>query len=397
MNIDKIITSVDVEKLYTHVLATEGVKHPLKAPEALEQAEEYILKEFEKYGLNTNVQEFQLEGMDQSFRNIEGFIGNGKDPELLIIAHHDTQPNTPGADDNASAIAVMLETARILQQAEWSGSARFISFTLEEAHPGRYYQEKKLEREYGIIDEEHRYTSWRLSQLWKQFNIKVREIFYSGTDLLEASEKATALIQKELSKTELECLAKTAKVYEDLTITNPPGKAISIGSSYWVDEALRLKKPVKGVLCYDCVSYTSKTPNSQQVDESIPPNLFKTHETQDLTIGDYIWILGDRNSAELANSFCSNAQRRNINLPYACLQGDFTYEQVAQTMGGLLIADHAPFWRAGIPALLITDSGSGRNPHYHRPSDTINTLDFDFMTKICQATIATTIELASSQ
>jgi len=64
-------------------------------------------------------------------------------------------------------------------------------------------------------------------------------------------------------------------------------------------------------------------------------------------------------------------------------------------MGDPLRADHAPFWRAGIPALFSTDSGEFRTKYYHRPSDTIDTLDFEFITKICQATIATTIELAT--
>lgn len=63
-------------------------------------------------------------------------------------------------------------------------------------------------------------------------------------------------------------------------------------------------------------------------------------------------------------------------------------------MGILLRSDHAPFWREGIPALMITDTCDLRNPHYHQKSDTIDKLDFDFICKVCQATIKTILELA---
>lgn len=391
MDIDKIVTSVDVERLYAHVLALEGVRNPLTEPKALEKAEEYILSEFQGYGLTTNIHEFQPEDMDQSFRNVEGFIGDGKEPEFLIVAHHDTQPNAPGANDNASGVAVMLETARVLQQAGWSGNVRFISFTLHETHPGFFHQERMLERQYGIIDDKNRYTSWRLGQLLREHRRKTTQFFYSGLNLSEASEKAVALIGKDLSKTEREFFSEGAKLFEDVTITNWIGKINMVGSSYWVDDALSKNKQMEGVIDLADVGYTSKEPHSQNL-EGVPVNLLKTYGTQDLTVADYLRIIGDCNSAPLANSFCSHAQRKSINLPYACLQGNFTYEQATQTMGAILQSDHAPFWRAGIPALLII---SGDDPYHHTPADTINNLDFNFMTKVCQATIGTTIELAT--
>ncbi|MFW9830479.1 MAG: M28 family peptidase [Candidatus Thorarchaeota archaeon] len=396
MTVEKIITDVDVENLYTHVLALEGVKHPLATPKALEKAENYILKEFEHYGLNTNIQEFKLKGIDQTFRNIEGFIGNGTDPELLIVSHHDTVEVAPGADDNASAIAVMLESARVLQDAEWSGNTRFISFTLEEGHPGRQQQVKALEHKYGIKDEHNRYTTWHLSKLMKEHSRKTRELFSSGTPLPTAIHKATVLIEKDLSKTELEYLHALEKLSKPLTTTNWPGKLALIGSSYWVDEAIQTKKQVKGVLCHDTIGYTAKEEQSQRFHKIISPSLFTIHGTQkDLSVGDFLLIIGDQNSAELATTFCTNAQRKSIDLPYASFQVAFSFEQLAQTMTDVLRSDHAPFWRAGIPALFFTDSAEFRTPHYHKPSDTIDTLDFEFLTKICQATIATTIDGAS--
>lgn len=42
-------------------------------------------------------------------------------------------------------------------------------------------------------------------------------------------------------------------------------------------------------------------------------------------------------------------------------------------------SDHAPFWRARVPSLMITDTAPLRNPAYHRPADTPDTLDYPRM------------------
>jgi acetylornithine deacetylase/succinyl-diaminopimelate desuccinylase-like protein len=70
----------------------------------LNESADYILSEFEKYGLAVNRQEFEVEGSDSTFRNIEGIIGNGDRPELLIVSHYHTVCDCSGVDDNGSAI-----------------------------------------------------------------------------------------------------------------------------------------------------------------------------------------------------------------------------------------------------------------------------------------------------
>jgi Zn-dependent M28 family amino/carboxypeptidase len=52
-------------------------------------------------------------------------------------------------------------------------------------------------------------------------------------------------------------------------------------------------------------------------------------------------------------------------------------------------SDHAAFWRRGVPAMMLTDTASFRNPHYHRPSDRPDTLDYDRLTAVTIATAAT--------
>jgi hypothetical protein len=56
------------------------------------------------------------------------------------------------------------------------------------------------------------------------------------------------------------------------------------------------------------------------------------------------------------------------------------------------MSDHASFWDAGLPALMITDTAFFRNTNYHLPSDTIDTLDFTFMAELVKS-----LELALMQ
>jgi aminopeptidase YwaD len=43
------------------------------------------------------------------------------------------------------------------------------------------------------------------------------------------------------------------------------------------------------------------------------------------------------------------------------------------------LSDHSPFWDADIPAVMVTDTAFLRNPNYHQPSDTLETLDLEFI------------------
>ncbi|MBV8884218.1 MAG: M28 family peptidase, partial [Chroococcidiopsidaceae cyanobacterium CP_BM_RX_35] len=47
-------------------------------------------------------------------------------------------------------------------------------------------------------------------------------------------------------------------------------------------------------------------------------------------------------------------------------------------------SDHASFWDRGYRALMVTDTAFLRNPHYHKASDRLETLDLDFLTGVCR-------------
>ena len=49
------------------------------------------------------------------------------------------------------------------------------------------------------------------------------------------------------------------------------------------------------------------------------------------------------------------------------------------------LSDHASFWDHGFPAVMITDTAFFRNPYYHTPDDTMETLDFRFMAELVRS------------
>jgi len=57
-------------------------------------------------------------------------------------------------------------------------------------------------------------------------------------------------------------------------------------------------------------------------------------------------------------------------------------------------SDHARFWDAGIPALMLTDGAEFRNSNYHTPNDVMDSLNFTFMANNVKATLATMATLA---
>ncbi len=49
---------------------------------------------------------------------------------------------------------------------------------------------------------------------------------------------------------------------------------------------------------------------------------------------------------------------------------------------GAALSDHEAFWRRGYPAVMVGDTAFYRNPHYHRPSDTLETLSLPFLERV---------------
>ena len=141
---------VSVESLKRHVEHIHFDRNPYEGYPKLEQAAQYIKGEFVKVGLDAKEDSFQWEG--RSYKNIVAEKKGRTSPGRVFIvgAHYDTVQGTPGADDNASGVAVLLEIARNIQSVSLEGTVRLIAFTLEEYNfvgSARYVESLKKEKE----------------------------------------------------------------------------------------------------------------------------------------------------------------------------------------------------------------------------------------------------------
>jgi len=120
--------------LRTHVLKLTGSELPrsYKHMGSLNAAAAYIDVELTKAGLTTKMQEYEAYG--QTFKNIICRIETGSPKVVLLGAHYDVFGPGPGADDNASGIAGLIELARILHanKDKLEYSVEIIAFTNEE-------------------------------------------------------------------------------------------------------------------------------------------------------------------------------------------------------------------------------------------------------------------------
>lgn len=206
-------------------------------------------------------------------------------PYLLLGAHYDSVPGTPGADDNASAVAVCLECARLVKE-HGIGSTMIVLFNREE------------------------------------------------DGLLGSTEFVADL-------------------------PNHPNWA------------------VREAHVFEMVGYCSHDRGSQHL-----PGLPGVAAPD---VGDFLALLANRHSNAIAADLLSLAATYVPQPPVLALH---IYLGVEKYFGHLLRSDHAPFWAAGIPAVMWTDTSEFRNPHYHQPTDTPATLDYDFLTQVTRLALA---------
>jgi Zn-dependent M28 family amino/carboxypeptidase len=129
LNTDLQLTKESLSK-HVYVLSEEiGERHYIER-NSLDQTADYIETSFKDMGYNPVSEIYS----DKLYRNIiVNLYGKQRRNEIIIIgAHYDTVWLSPGADDNASGIAALLEIARNLQGRRFSKTIRFIAFTNEE-------------------------------------------------------------------------------------------------------------------------------------------------------------------------------------------------------------------------------------------------------------------------
>ncbi|MFC5479741.1 M28 family peptidase [Massilia suwonensis] len=125
------------ERLRAHVSAIASREHNTGTPLELERAAAYIETALMQAGYRPVRQEYAAGS--QRVRNIEVAVGNvapGQRPERIFIvgAHYDSAPGAPGANDNGSGTAAVLELARLLKNVQLGAGTelRFVLFVNEE-------------------------------------------------------------------------------------------------------------------------------------------------------------------------------------------------------------------------------------------------------------------------
>jgi aminopeptidase YwaD len=278
---------ISLENLKEHVRNIHGDRNPYNRYSELEKVARYLQKEFLTMGLEVKEDLFEWEG--RTYKNIlvekRGLVS--PDRVVILGAHYDTVPGSPGADDNASGIAALLEVARNIQRISLGSTLKLIAFGLEE---------------YGYV-----------------------------------------------------------------------------GSLYYAARARREREEIYGMISLEMVGFTGPRQNyPSYVDPKYYP-----------PVGDFIGIVGNENSKALLEVVRRTFKTQIPQLPseYLLVPGN------GIGMDEVRLSDHSPFWDLGFPALLVTDTAFLRNPNYHLPSDTLETLDFEFMKKVTVGIYYSVVEL----
>ena len=122
------------DRLRAHVyaLAEEIGERNVRRRAGLEQARDYIEAALRQAGYEPARLSFVYE--DEPFDNVEAVLsGTAPSARAIVIgAHYDSAAGSPGANDNASGVAVLLEVARALRDQALPAPLRFVAFTNEE-------------------------------------------------------------------------------------------------------------------------------------------------------------------------------------------------------------------------------------------------------------------------
>jgi Zn-dependent M28 family amino/carboxypeptidase len=288
------------ERLYNHLIQIVRDRNPYLAAGGHFYVQQYIREQLAQWG-NVEIDDFSVRGhihhnlilnlpplspllaKKGGKQEKSSFAKGGMQDSLPIIigAHYDTVPGTPGADDNATGVAVLLELARAIASEPIKYPVQLVAFDMEE---------------YGCF-----------------------------------------------------------------------------GSKHFAAKLNQQQQPLRLMISLEMLGYCNHSPHSQKYPAGLKyfyPNC-----------GNFIALIGNlRTIPDLMNL------RRNIR------KSGQLCEWLPVPNRGLIVpdtrrSDHAPFWDNDYPAIMVTDTANMRNPHYHQASDTIETLDLDFLANVCQGLV----------
>jgi len=118
------------ELLQKHVSAIASAEHNTRTPDRLEAAARAIESELKSLGYEVRTQAF--DAGSAKVRNLEVTIPGKKTGAIVIGAHYDSAPGAPGANDNGSGTAALIELARLFRDWKPKHTLRLAFFVNEE-------------------------------------------------------------------------------------------------------------------------------------------------------------------------------------------------------------------------------------------------------------------------
>jgi Zn-dependent M28 family amino/carboxypeptidase len=147
-----------------------------------------------------------------------------------------------------------------------------------------------------------------------------------------------------------------------------------IGSREFVDDFVASTST--NIACahiLEMVGYASDAEGSQHLPSGLPIQLPST--------GNFLGLLANAQSAAAMKKVVESAATFTGRLP---VTGLTVIAGAEKAFPVLARSDHIPFWASQIPAIMWTDTAEFRNPNYHRPSDTPDTLNYSFLRAVTQ-------------
>lgn len=267
------------QRLNSHLMEIARERDPYLATEGHFYVQQYIRHQLEQWG-TVETHEFKIQARTHVnlILNLPAQDGRSAQPPIILGAHYDAVPGTPGADDNATGVAALLELARSLSQQPARYPIQLIAFDLEE---------------YGML-----------------------------------------------------------------------------GSQDYAEALFQAKYPVRLMLSLEMLGYCSQEPGSQKYPSDLLKAIYPDR-------GNFIGLIG--NLPTLPDLLHLTHHIGRAGVPSRWLPAGMKGQIIQATR----LSDHSPFWDRGYRAIMVTDTAFMRNPHYHKASDRIETLNLDFLTGTC--------------
>jgi Zn-dependent M28 family amino/carboxypeptidase len=282
--------------LRTHVeqLAGRIGSRSMFYPRQLAQAAVYLDERLKAAGFTATTYSHSVRGTQCP--NIEAELrGTSKPEEIIVIgAHYDAFQGTPGADDNASGCAGVLEIARRMKAAgPRARTIRFVLFSNEEP-----------------------------PNFWTP----------------------------------------------------------DMGSWVYAKGCRERGETIVAMLSLEAIGYYDSAPGSQKY--PFPLSLLYPDT------GDFIGFVGHYRYRDLTRRVIASFR---ASTPYPS-EGAALFSAIP----GVGWSDHWSFWQEGYPALMVTNTATFRNPHYHQPGDTPQTLDYERMARVVEGVERVVVDLAEN-